>query len=141
MKHRSRNRRGRRQPTGRAAAIGLAVLAGGIGLAAAAGHDIKLPPETAVLRPSPLSGYRIAAAKCGICHSADYINMQPPGMTLAQWTAEMVKMQHAYGAPLDEDEIKQLGIYFASTYGDGATAAATGTDAATGAEPAVPTTR
>jgi hypothetical protein len=62
---------------------------------------IKLPAETAVLKPSPLFGYRIAQEKCGICHSADYINLQPPRMTLTQWTAEMTKMRNAYGAPLD----------------------------------------
>ncbi len=81
-------------------------------------HEIKLPPEGAALRPSELPGYTIALQKCGICHSADYINLQPPHMSLTQWTAEMTKMQHAYGAPIDETEIKLLGIYFTATYGD-----------------------
>ncbi len=81
-------------------------------------HEIKLPPEGVALRASELPGYPIALQKCGICHSADYINLQPPHMSLTQWTAEMVKMQHAYGAPIDETEIKLLGVYFTSTYGD-----------------------
>jgi hypothetical protein len=81
-------------------------------------HAIELPSEDAALRPSELPGYAIAAQKCGICHSLDYINLQPPHMPLAQWTAEMVKMQRAYGAPIDEAEIKLLGIYFTATYGD-----------------------
>jgi hypothetical protein len=84
-------------------------------------HDFKLPPETAVLRSSALPGYAIALQKCGICHSADYINQQPPHMSLTQWTGEMTKMQHSYGAPIDESEIKLLGIYLAATYGDAAT--------------------
>lgn len=84
-------------------------------------HEIKLPPETAVLRPSSLPGYTIALQKCGICHSADYINLQPPHLSLAQWTAEMTKMQHSYGAPIDETEIKLLGSYLAATYGDATT--------------------
>ena len=88
------------------------------GSAAAATRDITLPAETATLRSSPLAGYAIARQKCGICHSADYINLQPPHMTLAQWTAEMVKMQHSYGAPIDDAQIKLLGIYLASAYGD-----------------------
>jgi hypothetical protein len=99
----------------------LAFFGAGIRHASGGAHDIKLPKETAVLRPSPLFGYQIAKEKCGICHSADYISLQPPGMTLAQWTAETVKMQHAYGAPIDETEIKLLGIYLTSTYGDAAT--------------------
>lgn len=35
--------------------------------------------------------------------------------------AEMVKIQHAYGAPIDDAEIKFLGIYLASNYGDATT--------------------
>jgi hypothetical protein len=86
--------------------------------------DIQLPPETAQLRPSELAGFVIAAQKCAICHSADYINYQPPGMTVTQWTAEMTKMQHTYGAPIDDAEVKLLGIYLAATYGDASTVTA-----------------
>ncbi len=87
-------------------------------LAFAAPADIKLPDETAKLKSSPLAGYAVAQQKCGICHSADYVDYQPPGMTKAQWTAEMAKMQHAYGAPISDEDVKLLGIYLASTYGD-----------------------
>ena len=79
---------------------------------------ITLPGETAKLRESSLPGYTVASQKCLICHSVDYINYQPPGMTEAQWTAEMVKMQHLYGAPIDEQEIKLLAAYLATMYGD-----------------------
>ena len=85
--------------------------------AQAAPLDFKLPPETAQLRPSTLPGAAIAAQKCGICHSADYVSYQPPGMNQAQWTAETVKMQHAYGAPISDDEVKQIGAYLAVAYG------------------------
>lgn len=103
------------------------VLVSNAGLSMTAGaaseivQGIKLPPETAVLRPSSLPGYTIALQKCGICHSADYINLQPPHLSLTQWTAEMTKMQHSYGAPIDETEIKLLGSYLAATYGDATT--------------------
>jgi cytochrome c len=108
----------------RAAAAFLLADAAGVCGAGETPHDFTLPPETAVLTASPLPGYKIAVQKCGICHSADYINLQPPQMSLAQWTAEMVKMQHAYGAPIDDAEIKLLGIYLASTCGDSATVTA-----------------
>jgi mono/diheme cytochrome c family protein len=109
-----------------ACAAGTFLLANGAAIcdAGEAPHVITLPAETAVLTASPLPGFKIAAQKCGICHSADYINLQPPQMSLAQWTAEVVKMQHAYGAPIDDAEIKLLGIYLASTYGDPATVTA-----------------
>jgi cytochrome c551/c552 len=82
-----------------------------------ASAEIQLPPEVAKLRPSKLPGYAIAMQKCAICHSADYVNYQPPGMSQAQWTAEMAKMQHAYGAPISDDEVKQIGAYLAVAYG------------------------
>jgi cytochrome c len=84
-------------------------------------REIQLPPETTALRASLLPGYRIAAQKCSICHSADYITLQPPAMSLKQWTAEMVKMQHAYGAPIDDEDIKPLAVYLTVTYGDAGT--------------------
>ena len=89
----------------------------GLSTAQAAPLDFKLPPETAQLRPSTLPGAAIAAQKCGICHSADYVSYQPPGMNQTQWTAETVKMQHAYGAPITDDEVKQIGAYLAVAYG------------------------
>ncbi|MGF6091838.1 c-type cytochrome [Pseudomonas sp. 18173] len=94
-----------------AAQVGLA------GMAGAAPLSITLPPETAALKPSTLPGYPLAQQKCSICHSADYINFQPPGMSLAQWTAEASKMQHVYGAPISDREVSVIGAYLAVTYG------------------------
>lgn len=71
-----------------------------------------------------MPGFVIAAQKCALCHSADYIRFQPPGMTKTQWTAEMTKMQHTYGAPITDVEVKLLGIYLAATYGDASTVTA-----------------
>jgi hypothetical protein len=112
----------------------LGCLAAAVGIAGPV--DIRLPPETAQLRPAELPGFVIAAQKCAICHSADYINYQPPGMTLTQWTAEMAKMQHTYGAPIDDTEVKLLGIYLAATYGDASTV--TAADRAMTAPPPLP---
>jgi hypothetical protein len=78
---------------------------------------ITLPPDTSTLRPSTLPGYTVAQQKCRICHSADYINFQPPELTQTQWTAEATKMRQAYGAPLDDQEIRRVGAYLAVAYG------------------------
>lgn len=104
-------------------AIGL-VAALAVAVVAAQPVSITLPPDTSTLRPSNLPGYRVAQQKCGICHSADYVSYQPPDMTQAQWTAEMIKMRQAYGAPLDDEDVKILGAYLAAAYGSG-TASAT----------------
>lgn len=105
-------------------AIGCALAVTCMATVGASTKDIQLPAETAVLKPSPLAGYVVATQKCAICHSADYISFQPPAMTKAQWTSEMTKMQHTYGAPIDANEITLLGIYLAATYGDAATVTA-----------------
>ncbi|WP_427307045.1 c-type cytochrome [Cupriavidus sp. H39] len=97
------------------ALLALAML--GAGHAGAAPQDIKLPAENVKLKPAKLPGYGIAMQKCAICHSADYVSYQPPGLSLAQWTAEMKKMQQAYGAPIDDAEVEQLGAYLAVAYG------------------------
>lgn len=86
-------------------------------MASAAPLTITLPPETAALKPSALPGYPLAQQKCSTCHSADYINFQPPGMSLAQWTAEAGKMQHVYGAPISDQDVTIIGAYLAATYG------------------------
>jgi len=86
-------------------------------LAQATPLEIRLPPETAVLKPNTLPGYQLAQQKCSTCHSADYINFQPPGMNLAQWTGEAAKMQHAYGAPITDQDVQIIGAYLAVTYG------------------------
>jgi mono/diheme cytochrome c family protein len=96
-----------------------ALLAAAIFLAAAgaAAAGITLPPDNSKLRPSTLPGYALAQQKCGICHSADYISHQPPGLGQADWTAEKGKMQHSYGAPLSPDEIALIGADLAVAYG------------------------
>ncbi|VVN27255.1 c-type cytochrome [Pseudomonas fluorescens] len=94
-----------------AAQVGLATLA------SAAPLSITLPPETAAFKPSTMPGYALAQQKCSVCHSADYINFQPPGLSLAQWTAEAGKMQHVYGAPISDQDVSVIGAYLAVTYG------------------------
>lgn len=103
--------------------------------ASAAVHSIDLPAETAALRPSDLPGASMAARACAICHSADYIQYQPPGMSLSQWTDEVTKMQHSYGAPISANEVKAIGAYLAVAYGS---AKATDADVLAASAPGVP---
>ena len=104
----------------------------------AAPNEFQLLPETVALRPSKLPGFEVATRKCAICHSADYIAYQPPGMSRAQWTAEMTKMQHTYGAPLTDAEISLLGIYLAASYGDASSVSAADLASQVSAAPASP---
>jgi mono/diheme cytochrome c family protein len=75
---------------------------------------ITLPTETATLRTG--KGIELAQTNCMVCHSADYIQTQPP-MPRKFWEAEVKKMREKYGAPTPEDTIPTLVDYLASTYG------------------------
>jgi hypothetical protein len=77
---------------------------------------IILPRETARLKPG--AGAELVTAQCLLCHSADYISIQPRLSTNA-WKAIVTKMRDKYGAPLVEDKIQTLADYLGSNYGNG----------------------
>ena len=79
---------------------------------------ITLPVETIKLRPSKLPGFSLAMQKCTLCHSSDYIDLQPPGMSQGAWTNQVLKMRSAFSAPLNDAEISQIGAYLAVAYGN-----------------------
>jgi sulfite dehydrogenase (cytochrome) subunit B len=74
----------------------------------------SLPDETAVFRPGP--GSEAAQNSCLSCHSADYVNFQPPKKGAAFWDAEVQKMIKVYRAPIDEKDAKTIANYLASVY-------------------------
>lgn len=85
---------------------------------------IHLPPETATYKDAP--GVALANAQCLTCHSVEYVQMQPP-LSLKVWTAEVVKMQQKYGAPVATNMIPEIAHYLAVNYGTGAPAEAPAT--------------
>jgi mono/diheme cytochrome c family protein len=73
-----------------------------------------LPNETAAFRPG--LGVEAAQKNCTTCHSADYINFQPPNKGPAFWEAEVQKMIKAYHAQIDEKDAKSISDYLSKTY-------------------------
>jgi cytochrome c551/c552 len=82
---------------------------------------ITLPPETGTYKDAP--GISLVNAQCLTCHSTEYVQMQPP-LSLKAWTAEVVKMQQKYGAPLPTNTIPEIARYMAVNYGTGVPAEA-----------------
>ena len=78
---------------------------------------IHLPPETHTFKDA--AGVSLANAQCLTCHSVEYVEMQPP-LSLKAWTAEVVKMQQKYGAPVPTNVIPAIAYYLAVNYGAGA---------------------
>jgi hypothetical protein len=79
-------------------------------------HSIELPQIYTELKAG--YGREKVEALCGICHSLDYIAMQPQ-FSRAQWTAVVNKMIKVMGAPISEDDAGIIVNYLVKDYGQG----------------------
>jgi sulfite dehydrogenase len=79
--------------------------------------SIELPTETAALRSSTLPGYLLAQQNCLVCHSAQYLSTQPPGLPHSFWEAEVKKMKTTYGAQFPDEDIPAIADYLTKAYG------------------------
>jgi len=95
-------------------ALPLAVLLAASLSNAALALDIQLPPETTAFKQD--LGAEIANAQCLICHSVEYVAMQPP-MPLTFWKSSIQKMQQKYGAIIPDEQVEPLVGYLVKTYG------------------------
>lgn len=101
-----------------AASAALAAIASFVSAPAMA-LEVKLPPETAMYKPSDLPGYQLAQQNCLICHSAQYVQSQPPGSPRKYWEATVKKMKAPFGAPLKDEDIAPIVDYLTKVYGKG----------------------
>ncbi len=98
-------------------ALGLALALAGVWAAQAAPRSYALPDETAMLADGP--HLDVVQGNCAACHSAEYITTQPRSLAnpRAFWTAEVTKMQKAYGAPVDDADVPKIVDYLVHAYG------------------------
>lgn len=97
----------------------LLIFAASAGLARAWQTDItaiELPNITVELKAG--QGQDRTSALCNICHSLDYITMQPP-FPRSQWTATVTKMIKVMGGPISDEDAKTIINYLVSQYGTG----------------------
>jgi cytochrome c5 len=76
--------------------------------------QITLPVIQTKLAPG--AGLEKVSTLCNICHSLDYITMQPRG-TKAQWTATVTKMRKVMGAPINDADAGVIIDYLSKHYG------------------------
>ena len=90
------------------------------GITTAASQDpvrsIRLPLVQTEIKAG--DGKDKVASFCSICHSLDYITMQPK-FQRAQWTGTVNKMIKVFGAPISEDDAKIIINYLVISYGTG----------------------
>jgi mono/diheme cytochrome c family protein len=79
-------------------------------------HTIELPQTRVEFKPG--AGMETTERYCGICHSLDYITMQPQ-FSRAKWNAIVNKMIKVMGAPIPDEDAKVIADYLAAQYGTG----------------------
>lgn len=94
-------------------AVAAGMLGGGA-LLNAEEQRFTLPPPVTGFKPGP--GSDLATANCSLCHSSDYISIQPV-LKRSTWRAEVTKMQGKYGAPILSNNVDALVEYFTKNYG------------------------
>jgi len=77
---------------------------------------ITLLPDHEHAKLGPGRHSELAQTQCQLCHSTDYIVMQPRG-DAKQWEAVVTKMVKVFGAPLSEADAKAITEYLVTTYG------------------------
>jgi sulfite dehydrogenase (cytochrome) subunit B len=65
----------------------------------------------------PGAGLDKVESNCSGCHSLDYVPMNSAFLTAAGWDAEVAKMINAFGAPIDQADVKAIADYLKSNYG------------------------
>jgi cytochrome c5 len=101
----------------RALVFRLAALLASAPVAAEAGVvSITLPPDQGGLTAGP--GMEVTQGACQMCHSVDYITMQPRGGE-AQWRGVVNKMIKVFGAPIGDEDARVIVEYLSREYGAG----------------------
>jgi sulfite dehydrogenase (cytochrome) subunit B len=86
----------------------LAVFLAMASLAAAAGE------ESVKLQDAP--GRDLVVARCSVCHSVDYVQMNAPVLDRTGWEKSVRKMIDQFGAPISEADAKSILDYLAANY-------------------------
>lgn len=103
-----------RRIAGRALA---AVMLAGLMIAAAAGADASRAAQTQELtRLAEGAGHDVTVGRCVICHSLEYIPSNAPAMNRSGWEKTIQKMRDRFGAPITDEEARQILDYLASNY-------------------------
>jgi cytochrome c5 len=88
-------------------AVALAALCASRLVAAAGEESVKL-------QEAP--GRDLVVARCSVCHSVDYVQMNAPVLDRAGWEKSVRKMIDQFGAPISEADAKSILDYLAANY-------------------------
>ncbi len=89
-----------------------------LSIASAHAKEINLPPDGVPLKPAALPGYDKARQVCVVCHSAEYMQYQPPLAARPYWAAVVTRMKKVFNAPLADEDMPDIVDYLVRTYGN-----------------------
>ena len=70
--------------------------------------------EITELKDAP--GRDLTVGRCIICHSVEYIPSNAPAMNRGAWQKSIQKMKDRFGAPISDEEAKQILDYLDANY-------------------------
>ena len=86
-------------------------------IAVAAGHSMSESAAAAeVTDLHEGAGRDLTVGRCIICHSVEYIPSNAPAMNRAAWQKTIQKMKEKFGAPITDEEAKQILDYLDANY-------------------------
>ena len=80
--------------------------------------DVGTPPAAEITELKDAPGRDLTVGRCIICHSVEYIPANAPAMDRAAWQKTVQKMRERFGAPITDDEAKQILDYLAANYSE-----------------------
>ena len=70
--------------------------------------------ESVQLQDAP--GRDLVVARCSVCHSVDYVQMNAPVLDRTGWEKSVRKMIDQFGAPISEADARSILDYLAANY-------------------------
>ena len=70
--------------------------------------------EVSELKEAP--GRDLTLGRCIVCHSVEYIPSNAPAMNRAGWQKSIQKMRERFGAPISDEEARQILDYLDANY-------------------------
>jgi cytochrome c5 len=70
--------------------------------------------EVSSLKEAP--GRETTATRCALCHSLDYVEMNAAVLDRSGWQKTVRKMIDRFGAPVTDDEAREIVDYLATHY-------------------------
>ena len=98
------------------AALAAALAAATFGAAPSATSDAPRATAAEVTTLRDGQGHDLTVGLCMICHSLEYIPANAPAMNRAAWQKTIQKMKDRFGAPITDEDAKQILDYLATNY-------------------------